>query len=187
MLTELSVLYAMIQLHGQSGLSRTSLPSESCLDQLRDWTRNAKSKAIFGDFMVAEVERWVMRESTLVSPGTSQLLPQHCQPETGTGWSGKVLTQPFHHLFCSTEDASFSSGLSDLRPCSPSSRSAEGSDGKITPDYRKLSITLSILQNQAHDKSKGTLKISSPFILLHLNFLVCQLWVIMLLHPKRLH
>lgn len=123
---------------------------------------------------------------TLMS-STSQLLPQQSQRETETHWLGKVLTQHFHQLFCNSEDASFSSGLSDLRPCSPSSRSAESSDGKIMPDYRKLSIMLSILQNQAHDKSKGTLKISGPFILLHLNFLVCQLWVIMLLHPERLH
>lgn len=124
---------------------------------------------------------------TLMLPSTSQVLPQQSQRETGTCWLGKVLTQRFHQLFCNNEDASFSSGLSDLRPCRPSSRSAECSDGKITPDYRKLSITLSILQNQAHAKSKGTLKISGPFILFHLNFLVCQLWVIMLLHLKRLH
>lgn len=116
-----------------------------------------------------------MREGTLMLPSTSQLLPQQSQCETGTCRLGKVLTQHFPQLFCNSEDASFSSGLSDLRPCSPSSRSAEGSDGKIMPDYRKLSITLSILQNQARDKSKGTLKISGSFILLHLNFLVCQL------------
>lgn len=90
------------------------------------------------------------------------------------GWA-RLLTQQFQWLFCNSEDASFSSGLSDLRPCGPNSRSAECSDGKIMPEYRKLSIMPSTLQNQAHDKSKGTLKISGPFILLHLKFLVCQM------------
>lgn len=130
--------------------------------------------------------RWVRAIPSpdgVMLPSTSQLLPQESQCETETCWLGKVLTH-FHQLSCNSEDASFSSGLSDLRPCGPNSRSAECSDGKIMPEYRKLSITLSILQNQAHDKSKWTLKISGPFILLHLNFLVCQMWVIMLLHLK---
>lgn len=128
--------------------------------------------------------RAVLSPDTLACPSTSRLLPQESQCETGTWWLGKVLALRFHQFSCNTEDASFISGLSDLRPCSPNSRSAECSDGKIMPEYRKLSITLSILQNQAHDKSKWTLKISGPFILLHLNFLVCQMWVIMLLHLK---
>lgn len=116
----------------------------------------------------------------LMLPSTSQLLPQESQCEAGTSWLSKVLAQ----LSCNSEDAFFSSGLSDLRPYSSNSRSAACLDGKIMPEYRKPSIMLSILQNQAHDKSKGTLKISGPFILLHLKFLVCQMWVIMLLHLK---
>lgn len=43
---------------------------------------------------------------------------------------------------------------------------------------------LNIWKNQAHDKTKWTLKISGPFILLHLNFLVCQMWAIVPLHLK---
>jgi len=119
--------------------------------------------------------RAFLSSDPLMLPSTSQLLPRESQCETGTCWLGKVLTQHFHRFSCNAEDASFISGLTDLRPCGPNFRSVECSDGEIMPEYRKLSIMLSILQNQAHDKSKWTLKISGPFILLHLNFLVCQM------------
>lgn len=80
-----------------------------------------------------------------------------------------------HLLSYSTADAAFCSGLPDPRPHGPGSTSAESSDGKIMPEYRKLSIMLSIWKNQAHDRTKWTLQIRGPFILLHLNFLVCQM------------
>lgn len=64
MLTELSVLYATIQLHGQPGFSWTSLHSDPA------WicSGTEKQKEILGDCMVAEVERQVMREGSSLTP-----------------------------------------------------------------------------------------------------------------------
>lgn len=110
---------------------------------------------------------------TVLLPSTYHALPQESQCAAGTCRRGKVLTT--HLLSCSTADTAFHSSLPDPRPHGPNSTSAESSDGKIMPEYRKLSIKLSIWKNQAHNKTKWTLKIRGPFILLHLKFLVCQM------------
>lgn len=89
----------------------------------------------------------------LMLPSTSQPLPRESQCEAGTCWLSKVLAQHFHQLSCNSEDAFFSSALSDLRPYSSNSRSAECSDVKIMPEYRKPSIMLSILNQKGSSKS----------------------------------
>lgn len=57
MLTELSVLLCYDTAAWAAWYFMDHPAFRSCLDLLRDWTRNAKEKGILGDFMVAEVER----------------------------------------------------------------------------------------------------------------------------------
>lgn len=121
-------------------------------------------------------------------------LTHECCPDTATGapvWNWDLLVKQGGHITFSSAFLQhwrwlllrFWPGWFEI-PWSQFQKCWVLSDGKIMPEYRKLSIMLSILQNQAHDKSEWTLKISGPFILLHLNFLVCQMWVIMPLHLK---
>lgn len=140
--------------------------------------------------MVTETGRQVMSEGR---PQPRHINVAHHFPDTATGvpvWNWDLLVERGGHITFSSAFLQhwrcllwFWPGWFEI-PRSQFQKCWVLSDGKIMPEYRKLSIMLSILQNQAHDKSERTLKISGPFILLHLNFLVCQIWAIMSLHLK---
>lgn len=101
--------------------------------------RNREARAEQGRTLLGRQHS--LQPDTVLLPSTSHALPQESQCAARTCWRGKVLNSSAFLQHC---NAAFHSSLPDPRPHGPNSTSAESSDGKIMPEYRKLSIMLSI-------------------------------------------